>query len=170
MMNGSKRVIGIAMVVSMTFATVGCGAAKNANAAEQVTQEEQMIGMPNPFADVNSLEEASKIAGFDMSAPNSVDGYNGMAIQAIEKDLIQVIYGDQGHNVYFRKAVGIEDVSGDYNQYKDVSTKSLYGKELTVKSEDEKTYVITWTDGQYSYSIQSNDGFDFADVQALLEN
>ena len=167
MMNGFKRVIGIAMVAAMTFAMMGCGAAQNANAADQ---EEQMIGMPNPFVDADSLEDAAKIAGFDMTAPDSLDGYSGTTIQAIENDLIQVIYGDLDHNIYFRKAVGTEDVSGDYNEYESIKTMSLYGKDLTIKSSGEKTHVIIWNDGQYSYSIQSNKGFSFGDVQVLLEN
>ena len=108
MINGFERVIGIAMAAAMTFAMMGCGAAQNANAAEQ---EEQMIGLSNPFVDADSLEDAAKIAGFDMTAPDSLDGYSGTTIQAIENDLIQVIYGELDHNIYFRKAVGTEDIA-----------------------------------------------------------
>lgn len=166
MMNSLKGVIGIIMVAAMTIAVAGCGAAQSANAAEQ---EEQMIGMPNPFVDVDSLEAAAEIAGFKMTAPNSLEGYNSTTIQAIEDNLIQVIYGDLDHNIYFRKAVGTEDISGDFNEYEGIKSMTSNGKDLTIKSSGDKTHVILWNDGEFSYSIQSNEGFNFADVQMLLE-
>lgn len=169
MMNGFKRVIGIAMVAAMTFAMAGCGATQNADAAEQ---EEIMIGMPNPFVDVTSLTEASKIAGFSMNAPDKLEGYEGTTIQAIENDLIQVIYGDLDHNVYFRKGViteGNTDISGDYNEYKDVETKTEFGKSITVKGDGDLTHVIIWSEGDYCYAIQSNNGYNYDDVAGLLQ-
>ena len=38
-------------------------------------------------------------------------------IQAIENDIIQVIYDDGTNSIYIRKGAGTEDISGDYNEY-----------------------------------------------------
>ena len=61
MMNRFKRVIGVVMAAAMSFAIVGCGVAQNADAAEQ---EKEVVGMPNPFVDVTSLNIGIRIRIF----------------------------------------------------------------------------------------------------------
>lgn len=169
MMNRFKRVIGVVMAAAMSIAMVGCGVAQNADAAEQ---EKEVVGMPNPFVDVTSLNDASKIAGFCFNAPDKLYGYEGVIIQAIENDLIQVIYGDLDHNVCFRKGVitdGNTDISGDYNDYKDVETRTEGGKSITIKGDGNLTHVIIWNEGDYCYAIQSNSGYNYDDVSELIQ-
>ena len=117
-----------------------------------------MIGMPNPFVDVDSLEDAAKIAGFDMTAPDSLDGYNGTQIQAIKEDLIQVIYGEPDHNVYFRKAVGTEDISGDYNEYDTVTESDMDGTNITFSGNGELVYLASWIEDGRFCSVSMNEG------------
>ena len=126
------------------------------------------VGMPNPFVDVASLDEAASKAGFTFNAPDSIDGYDGMTIQVIENDLIQVIYGNSDHNVYLRKSNFDGDVSGDYNDYPDIKDQTICDRNVRIKSKDGRAYVATWSEGDYNYSIQSNEGFDMGIITDLL--
>ena len=174
-----KRMVVLGMVITGVISMEGCG--NNVSANQEVADEEVItftdkkedseIGtqIANPFHDVDTLEEASKIAGFDMRVPESVEGYEGTLIQAVENDLIQVIYGDLDHNVYVRKSSYDGDVSGDYNEYPTVAVKEINGHNVTIKSDGDLTYVVIWTDGSFNYSIQSNNGYDFSVAEELLE-
>ncbi len=171
-----RNMLTVTAAIMVAATLFGCGANKTVQTQSVVektvmTEKEGTVGAINPFVDAETLEEAAKIAGFRFNAPKSLAGYEGTKIQAIESDLIQVIYGDLEHNIYFRKGViheGNTDISGDYNEYSDVQTKEEAGKTITVKSENGIVHVITWTEGDYCYSIQSNNGFEYDDVAELI--
>ncbi len=153
----------IVMIGVLTFALAACGAKEDGKSKVEIA---------NPSVDVSTLDEAAKISGFTMNAPDSLSRYEGTTIQVIENDLIQVIYGKLDHNVYFRKRVisdGDTDISGDYNDYKNVEEKTFGDKDITVKGDDEQAHVIIWNDGNYCYSIQSDEGFKLEDVEVLLQ-
>lgn len=38
-------------------------------------------------------------------------------LEAIENEMIQAFYGENGSDMLIRKALGNEDISGDYNEY-----------------------------------------------------
>lgn len=126
----------------------------------------------NPFIDCESFEAAAEIAGFAITAPEGVEGYPNRMIQAVEADMIQVFYttGDMAvsdtESVLLRKAVGSEDVSGDYNEYGEVSEQDVDGLTVTLKGDGERVYLAIWTDGDYSYSVSVSDG---AGLDAILE-
>lgn len=123
--------------------------------------EDENIQIPNPWQECGSLEEAAKVAGFSFAAPESVEGYSETYIAAIENDIAEVIFSkgeDDDAQVSFRKGIGSEDVSGDYNTYDSVETRKINGKDVTVKSNDSVIYTATWTDGDYSYAISARTG------------
>ena len=135
---------------------------------------EETVQIPNPWQACDSLEEAGKLAGFSFTAPETLDGFDEKYISAIENDVAQVIFsnGDNSEaEVTFRKGVGDEDVSGDYNEYKTVETQQIDGKTVTVKSNDGVIYTALWSDGGYSYSIFARTGMTseqmFGWIQAL---
>ena len=68
----------------------------------------------NPFVDCETLEEAGELAGFDISVPDEIDGgYTQGTIQAVENEMIQVIYTTEaGEEITLRKGTGTEDISG----------------------------------------------------------
>ena len=59
---------------------------------------------------------------FSLEAPIEYADYNSLVIQAIADDMIEVIYFDAEkthEGLRIRKAVGTDDISGDYNEYKE---------------------------------------------------
>lgn len=122
--------------------------------ANTVENVEQPIGMPNPFTDHDTLEEAEKEAGFPIQVPDEIGGVSASAFRNLGQELLEVIYyqGDQ-EVARVRKGTGVEDVSGDYREYSEVKTEALEGREVTFKGDDGKVVLAIWNDGTYAYSM-----------------
>lgn len=152
----------ILLMSLLCLTIVACGKKEEAKqeAAEttNVTQE-QDYGVPNPYEIVDTLDEASKIAGFNLSVPATYGDYKKQVIQAIEDDMIEVIYFNDTDNegLRIRKAIGTDDISGDYNEYKDVETVKVGDVEVTEKGSDGDIAVVIWNDGTYSYAIDAGE-------------
>ena len=124
----------------------------------------------NPYVDCETLEEAGELAGFDISVPDEIDGgYTQGTIQAIENEMIQVIYTTEaGEEITLRKGTGTEDISGDYNEYAEENTLDVDGTSVTARGSDGLVYAATWTDGTYTYSITASAGLESDSVSALV--
>ncbi|ALF19954.1 DUF4367 domain-containing protein [Fusobacterium nucleatum] len=149
----------ILLMSVLCLAIVACGKKEEAKqeTAEttNVTQKES-TQIPNPFVEVKNLDEASKIAGFTLEVPETYEDYKKQVIQAIEDDMIEVIYYDENsehEGLRIRKAKGTDDISGDYNEYKDVETVKVGDFEIIEKGSEGNISVATWNDGTYSYAI-----------------
>ena len=142
----------------LCLAIIACG--KKEETKQETTEttnvtQEQDYGVPNPYEIVDTLDEASKIAGFTLSVPVSYEDYKKQVIQAIEDDMIEVIYFNDtdSEGLRIRKAKGTDDISGDYNEYKDVEIVKVGDFEITEKGSEGSISVATWNDGTYSYAI-----------------
>ena len=149
----------ILLMSVLCLAIVACGKKEEAKqeTAEttNVTQKES-TQIPNPFVEVKNLDEASKIAGFSLEVPETYEDYKKQVIQAIDDDMIEVIYYDENsehEGLRIRKAKGTDDISGDYNEYKDVETVKVGDFEIIEKGSEGNISVATWNDGTYSYAI-----------------
>jgi len=134
----------ILLMLLLCLAVVSCG--KKDEVTDEVTEasttQAQDYGVPNPFEIVDTLDEAAKIAGFSLEAPTE-----GLRI---------------------RKAVGTDDISGDYNEYKEENVVKVGELEVTEKGNDGNISVASWTDGTYSYSINVDEALLNADDIAKL--
>ncbi|WP_405344024.1 DUF4367 domain-containing protein [Fusobacterium vincentii] len=149
----------ILLMSVLCLAIVACGKKEEAKQeiaeTTNVTQKES-TQIPNPFVEVKNLDEASKIAGFTLEVPETYEDYKKQVIQAIEDDMIEVIYYDENsehEGLRIRKAKGTDDISGDYNEYKDVETVKVEDFEIIEKGSEGNISVATWNDGTYSYAI-----------------
>ena len=162
----------ILLMLLLCLAVVACG--KKEEVTEEVTEasttQAQDYGVPNPFEIVDTLDEAAKIAGFSLEAPTEYADYKSIVIQAIADDMIEVIYFNDTDNegLRIRKAIGTDDISGDYNEYKDVETVKVGDVEVTEKGNDGNISVASWTDGTHSYSINVDEALLNADDIAKL--
>ncbi len=117
----------------------------------------ETVQIPNPFVDYSTLAEAEKEAGFDLTAPETVDGYSEKFIQVMSGSMIQIIFHDAEDNrLFIRKEAGSEDISGDYNNYTEINTISVDGREVTMKGETGLVSVAIWTDGAYTYAVTAD--------------
>ena len=167
----------ILLMSVLCLAIVACGKkeeAKQETAETTNVTQEQDVGVPNPYEIVDTLDEASKIAGFNLSVPATYGDYKKQVIQAIEDDMIEVIYFDAEkthEGLRIRKAKGTDDISGDYNEYKNVETVKIGDYDVTEKSDGENILVVTWTDGTFSYAIDTDRAeLSKEDVANLISN
>lgn len=119
----------------------------------------------SPFTDCDSIEEAEKAAGLDITLPGKIEGFDKISYSAMVRyKLVQAEY-EKDENCYFciRKAVGSEDISGDYNSYREESKFEKNGRPVTLKGNDGMVSLALWTDGAYTYSIMYADLTDGPD-------
>ena len=163
----------ILLMLLLCLTVVACG--KKEEVTEEVTEasttQTQDYGVPNPYEIVDTLDEAAKIAGFSLEAPTEYADYKSIVIQAIADDMIEVIYFDAEkthEGLRIRKAVGTDDISGDYNEYKEENVVKVGELEVTEKGNDGNISVASWTDGTHSYSINVDEALLNADDIAKL--
>lgn len=118
-------------------------------------EKEEYTQMANPVeeygSDEESLESAEKHVGFTLDFPGEVKPDMFIVISG---KILEVDFADG----YIRKAAGSEDISGDWNEYAEISEKDVGGKEVTLKGNNGKIYLAIWTDGGYTYSVGMLDG------------
>lgn len=168
----------ILLMLLLCLAIVACG--KKEEVKEEVAQATEAsqpadVGVPNPFEIVDTLDEAAKIAGFSLEVPTEYADYKTVLIQVIEDDMIEVIYFDDVEKTHeglrVRKAKGSDDISGDYNEYKEENLVKVGELEVTEKGNDGNISIATWTDGTYSYSINVDEAIlNTDDISNLISN
>lgn len=176
------------LAAGLMFAVAACGE-KAGDVNERTDIIEDQVQIPNPFVDCETMEEAGKLAGFSLTAPESIDGYSDRIIQAVEGELVQVIFTRnqcieledpedpdaasqetvdfESHDLTIRKGTGMEDISGDYNEYPEVETVSVSDRTVTLKEKDGLVYTAIWSMDGYSYAVYAADGVS-ADVMTAL--
>lgn len=178
----AKKLMLILLCTTIVGAFTACGANSSGtdragqnegNAALEVeADDEEADGentqIANPWVDCASMEDAVKIAGFTFEVPEQIDGYPNQAIQAIENDIIQVVYDDGANSIYIRKGVGTEDISGDYNEYEQSDEVSIGEFQVTEKGNDGKIHVAIWNDGDYSFCV-GTPGMSVEEIVAIIE-
>ena len=80
-------------------------------------------------------------------------------MNASEK-MLEVIYSDKDPGeedaveaYRIRKAVGSDDISGDYNEYSETDEVSVSDNPVALKGNDGSVFVAVWTSGAYTYAI-----------------
>lgn len=129
--------------------------------------------IPNPFVDCATMDEAAEIAGYELSAPETIgESCSRSAIRAMEQSMIEVVYQDgQGEEGFrIRKAPGSADISGDYNEYSQINTVEADGQEVTMKGQADKVNLAVWSDGEYTFAVSSIDGLDSAAMAELVQS
>lgn len=124
--------------------------------------------IPSPFQDYETLAAAAQAAGFSLSVPETVSGFQRGGIQVLNNEMIQVFFGSGEDEILIRKAAGSEDISGDYNVYAETGTLTAGQLEITVKGNDGLVHVATWTDGGYSYAVDASAGLSEDALSALI--
>lgn len=146
-----RKIFLFAMCAVMMLSLAACGNNKPTNSNDRERP-------PSPFIPYDNMTEAAKMAGFDMTVPSTPD-----SIEAWEGYMIQTLYGNDGADMLIRKAAGNDDISGDYNDYKQV--ESVNG--VTLKGENGLFSLAVWTSGDYSYSISVSKAMSQSDMLEL---
>ena len=155
-----KRMMIFGLCAILVLSLAACGAAASTKEIEQI---------PNPYVDCACLEDAARLAGFEMTVPETVCEYRQTAIQAIEKDMIQVFYGESEEEcARIRKGVGTDDISGDYNTYTQENTAAVGDLKVTMKGSDSQVSLAVWTNSGYTYSVSVKNPISVEAMSVLI--
>lgn len=162
-----KKALAITLCSLMAVSAAACSD-KSVNSSDNSSSIDT-VQTPNPFIPCDTLEDAAKIAGFDITVPESITGYGTKEISAIEKEMIQVIFSDGDNKTYFRKGLGNEDISGDFNEYSSVKKVEIDGFDVTVYGDGDTVNTAVWYDGDFSYAILCGEAADLDTVISYVE-
>ena len=142
-------------------------------AQDAVAASGAMATLANPWQECASMVQAESLAGFSFAISDSAlpEGYGPEAahIQVIAGSMLEVDYtGERGGSVCLRKAVGTDDVSGDYNSYDLTQTSRIAGQDVTLRGAENAWYVVTWTRDGYSFAIVSTFALTTSQVETLV--
>lgn len=168
-----KKFILFVVCGMMTFAAVAC-TDEEVVKKQDVASSEEKVQLPNPFVDCETLEQGEKVAGFEISLPENLpEGFQQATIRGIENNLIEIVYTNGEDEICIRKAKGEEDISGDYNTYKENDTLEFEGFTVAIKGDNGKRNVASWVVDEYSYAISVNpsgEGIDEDSLINMIEN
>ena len=164
----------ICMVLGLVlFAGCSSTSTKNEESKKETKTETETTSLANPFKDCETIEDAKEIAGFEMSYPESVLDSSNIAIQAVESDMIQVIYYDVDENeiLRIRKSTSAEDITGDYNEYVEELDEDFDDVNIHVKGGNGEYIVMSWNVDEYQYCVLAqNHPLTQEEFKNVLEN
>lgn len=169
-MKKSKIVI---MAVLLALGTTSCyvssGASSSASSEDVILGGE--VGIPTPFVECSTLDEAYNIAGIGFKLPESINGYDIGSILAYYYGMIEVIYeNENGETIELRKALGSGDISGDYREYENIEMINYQGYDIIVKSNKDKIYLGIIEGETYSYSFIISEGISKSELLKLVKS
>ena len=157
-----KRLFAVIMMLLTVLSLAACGGSTDSD-------EPDVIGMPNPFTDFNTLAEAEKQTGFYITLPDAIGSSNNKIYRAMNDEMLEVIYvNGEDETGRIRKARGSEDISGDYNEYAETETVSVGGIDVLLKGDAGLVKLAVWTNDGYAYSVSSEAGMTADEMMALV--
>ncbi|OOM78352.1 autolysin [Clostridium puniceum] len=140
-------------------------------ASTVATQTEDVLDIINPIEGFDTIDEAQKALKFKVTVPKELLGkYNIKYINTISRNLFQICYISKQSDVLFRMGQGIEDISGDYNNYKTNNIVNINGSNVKLKGDNNLIKVAVWSVNNMSYSISVNDGMKQDDIIKIIKS
>lgn len=137
-------------------------------------EKSEGVQIPDPFEEFTDKKAAETAAGFTITLPEDKDS-SANVIYRVDSDskMLEIIYysdSDKTEELYrIRKAIGNDDISGDYNNYNETKEIKSDGRTVTLKGNDGRVSVAVWTDDKYTYAVDySGQGASSDAISALV--
>ena len=171
-----KNIIAVTLCAAVIFSLGACqkrGKETETTVQVQVESESELTQIPNPWIDCTTIKEAEEKAGFEITVPDEVNGYEEKFISVMEKEIIQVDFRHGDESIYFRKGLKAtegDDISGDYREADAVEQVEIDGRTVNFKEAEGKILTVVWTDGDYCYAISSSAGIEAESMTGLVQS
>ena len=157
-----KRLFAVIMMLLTILSLAACGNSTDSDKPD-------IIGMPNPFTDFDTLAEAEAQTGFDITLPDAIGSSDKRIYRAMNDEMLEVIYmNGEDETGRVRKARGSENISGDYNEYAETETVSVGGVDVLLKGDAGLVKLAVWTNNGYAYSVSSEAGLTADEMTELV--
>ena len=98
------------------------------------------------------------------------EGYSLQLVQSLPGELAELRWSDGTDTLCYRMAPGSEDISGDYTQYGEISTRAVGTWSVQCRGEDGTIRTAVWEAEGYSYSLSDSGGLSPAELEAVLSS
>jgi hypothetical protein len=135
---------------------------ENANKENHELGNTPMVAGGYFTKDYKTLEEAEKAVNIKINSVKVLpQGFSMSSINVISNEIIQIDYNSGEKDISFRAGKQIENISGDYNEYKINKLFKLNDVNINLKGNEDKIInLVTWEKGNISYSISAANGID----------
>ena len=131
--------------------------------------DNEFVGIPNPFVEYKTVDEAKKVLPFSAVVPSNVKGYELTNVSVMSNEMLQLIYENGDKEITYRVEKGSDDISGDYNVYKDIKTVKVGDVEVKVRKSEETMSAI-WTNGDLTFSLYSNGNLTEKNITDIISS
>ncbi len=138
------------------FNVLNCGEAYTVKGNVITFKKAEDVQIPNPLKEYKSVAEAKSAVGFEAKIPTKLpQGYELAYIGTISDETFELTYENGENEITYRTAKGKDDISGDYNVYKE--TKNIKAGKLDVLFRaNAETASAVWQDGDFTFSVYAN--------------
>jgi hypothetical protein len=124
----------------------------------------------NNIVEVSSVEELSKTVGFEVvELGNLPFEPESVVYTAYWAEVAEIVYTSGEQTAVFRKGIGSDDVSGDYNSYELTSEISVNNIKATLKGDGGIYTLAIWTDSEFAYSLSLSEGVGEAEWISIFK-
>ncbi|WP_238916899.1 stalk domain-containing protein [Clostridium sp. YIM B02555] len=135
------------------------------------TNTEDGIDIINPIENFDTIDDAQKALKFKITVPKELLGkYNIKYINTISRNVFQICYMNKENDIIFRMGQGIEDISGDYNNYETNNIVNVNGSNVKLKGDNDLIKVAVWSANNMSYSISITNGMKQDEIINLIKS
>lgn len=134
-----------------------------------ISNEPPVVGN-NDIVEVSSAKELSETVGFEVAEPGNLPFEpESVVYTAYWAEIAEIVYTNGEQTAVFRKGIGSDNVSGDYNFYELTSEISVNNINVTLKGNGENYTLAIWTDSEFAYSLSLNGGIRETDWIKILQ-
>lgn len=132
--------------------------------------DDEIIGMPNPFVEYKTVDEAKKVLPFSAVIPSNIpNGYELETVSVMSNEMLQLIYKNGDKEIMYRVEKGSDDISGDYNVYKDIKTVKAGDAQVKVRKSEERMSAI-WTNGELTFALSSDGNLTEKEITDIISS
>ena len=131
--------------------------------------EQDSVTVANGIVEVADAQALSEAVGFPVSELTDLPfPVTETTYTSYWGELAQISYVGEEQTVTLRVQPGNEDISGDYNNYAEISTVTINGCDVTFKGNDGTVSTAIWTNGGYSYAVSTDVPMSVEAMTALI--
>lgn len=136
----------------------------------QQTQRPGQVETVPRFTEVSSLAELEDTVGFTVEELTELPfPVTDTVYMAFGREMAEIRYCGETETAVLRKAVGVDDPSGDYTQYAEELVLDINGTSVTLKGEDGRYVLALWQEGDYAWSVRLWEGKEQTLWEQLLQ-
>ena len=137
--------------------------------SKKADTKDEDVQIPNPLTEHETLADLAKTVGFEVTLPVVDKAYKETAFIDISGETADVRFANGEDTITFRKAKGSDDISGDYNTYKESKTITVKGVSVSIKGND-GINTATWQKDGFTYSFSSDKAMTQDALVKAIEN